>query len=41
MAYLAQGTPVDDAAFDHPRMNWGAIFAGWLVATGKIGRAHV
>ncbi|HEV7778986.1 MAG TPA: hypothetical protein VGO76_19110 [Luteibacter sp.] len=42
MAYLAQGTPVDDAALiDRQRMNWGAIFAGWFIATGIAGLLYV
>jgi hypothetical protein len=42
MAYVAQGSPVAvDTVIDHPRMNWGAIFAGWLVATGIAGLLYV
>jgi hypothetical protein len=42
MAYVAQGTTaVDTVATDHPRMSWGAIIAGWLVATGVAGLLYV
>jgi hypothetical protein len=34
-AVLVEGSPA------HPTMNWGAIFAGWLVATGIAGLLYV
>lgn len=41
MAQVTGTSVLVETSVTHPRMNWGAIFAGWFVATGIAGLLYV
>ena len=41
MAQVMGSSVLVETSATHPRMNWGAIFAGWFVATGIAGLLYV